>query len=521
MPVTDTTGITSALTSGGLAGADLVTSCTSIDGTADYSYDPTGQLTGVTYPSPLPPGEGQGEGALANESYSYDANGNRTSANGSTYVTGPDNELLSDGTYTYSYDAEGNRTERVDIATGAVTSYTWDARDRLTSVTDYAGGLSQVSSDETGTVPLTPTQTVSYVYDPENRLVEETVTSAATAGSPSSVQSTYFVYDGNQIVLQFQPASVSSVPSVVDSSALPQSAGQTGPVPITGADLTHRYLWQPNAVDQVLADEHVTNPQSTGNVVWPLADNLGTVRDLAVYNAATGLTSVANHRVYDSFGNLKSQTNAAVDCLFGFTGLPSDDASGTYRTPTRAYDPVTGRWLSQDWIGFNGRDTNLYRYCGNSPTNTTDANGEFIPVVVGVVVGLWWFFTPNVANAPAPNDPVIKADPVPNPMPALAAGAAVVMGSEAAAIGYGYAYEIASYVLPILVSGPVMAYEAAKAAGTRFPGIWGAIEHFFDPAWGSSAASAAGKILSDVVWPRVQEWWQAGSGQQSPPQPPP
>ncbi len=359
MPAHDTSGVTDALMSGGLAGVDLVTSCTSNDGTASYAYDPTGQLVGATY-----------TGGQDNEAYSYDANGNRTSANGSTYTTGADDRLLSDGTYTYQYDAEGNRTERVDIATGAVTSYTWDARDRLTSVTDYAGGLSQVSSDETGTVPLTPTQTVSYVYDPENRLVEETVTSAATAGSPSSVQSTYFVYDGNQIVLQFQPASVSSVPSVVDSSALPQSAGQTGPVPITGADLTHRYLWQPNAVDQVLADEHVTNPQSTGNVVWPLADNLGTVRDLAVYNAATGLTSVANHRVYDSFGNLKSQTNAAVDCLFGFTGRPFDPATGLQNNLNRWYDPNTGNWLTQDPTGFNAGDTNLYRYCGNSPAST-------------------------------------------------------------------------------------------------------------------------------------------------------
>ena len=28
------------------------------------------------------------------------------------YVIGPDNEILSDGTYTYTYDAEGNRTAK-------------------------------------------------------------------------------------------------------------------------------------------------------------------------------------------------------------------------------------------------------------------------------------------------------------------------------------------------------------------------------------------------------------------------
>src|SRR5208283_1618081 len=39
------------------------------------------------------------------------------------------------------------------------------------------------------------------------------------------------------------------------------------------------------------------------------------------------------------------------------------------------YDPTTGRWLSQDPIGFFGGDPNLYRYTGNDPTNATDPTG--------------------------------------------------------------------------------------------------------------------------------------------------
>ena len=41
----------------------------------------------------------------------------------------------------------------------------------------------------------------------------------------------------------------------------------------------------------------------------------------------------------------------------------------------RWYDPQTGRWLSQDPIGFAAGDANLYRYVGNSPTNATDPSG--------------------------------------------------------------------------------------------------------------------------------------------------
>jgi uncharacterized protein RhaS with RHS repeats len=39
------------------------------------------------------------------------------------------------------------------------------------------------------------------------------------------------------------------------------------------------------------------------------------------------------------------------------------------------YDPTVGRWLSEDPIGFEGEDPNLYRYVGNSPTNFTDPSG--------------------------------------------------------------------------------------------------------------------------------------------------
>ena len=171
------------------------------------------------------------------------------------------------------------------------------------------------------------------------------------------------------------------------------------PVRLTVNDLSHRYLWGP-AVDQILADEQLSPPAprtgagegqgeggegsgaagydltQPGNVVWPLTDNLGTVRDLAVYNAATGVTSVANHRVYDSFGNLKSQTNAAVDCLFGFTGKPLDPAgTGLQNNKARMYEAALGDWLSKDPTSFTAGDTNTGRYCGGSAVACADPSG--------------------------------------------------------------------------------------------------------------------------------------------------
>ena len=46
-----------------------------------------------------------------------------------------------------------------------------------------------------------------------------------------------------------------------------------------------------------------------------------------------------------------------------------------YFNNARVYDPASGRWLSQDPMGFDAGDSNLYRYVNNRPTNATDPSG--------------------------------------------------------------------------------------------------------------------------------------------------
>jgi RHS repeat-associated protein len=123
-------------------------------------------------------------------------------------------------------------------------------------------------------------------------------------------------------------------------------------------------------VDQLLADEQLSG---TAQVVWTLGDNENTVRDLATYNGST--TTVANHRVFSAYGQLLSQTNSSVGCLFAYTGRPLDQATGLQNNLNRWYDAIVGRWLSQDPSGFGGGDVNIYRYVGNSPANAMDPSG--------------------------------------------------------------------------------------------------------------------------------------------------
>jgi RHS repeat-associated protein len=128
-------------------------------------------------------------------------------------------------------------------------------------------------------------------------------------------------------------------------------------------------------IDILLSDEKLTAPTTPGDVYWALGDNLNTVRDIARYDPQTDTTSIVNHRVFDAFGNVTSETNAAVDLLFAFTGRLLDDSTGLQNNLHRWYDPTIGRWLSEDPIGFKGGDHNLYRYVNNAPTAATDPTG--------------------------------------------------------------------------------------------------------------------------------------------------
>ena len=75
---------------------------------------------------------------------------------------------MSDGTYTYTYDSEGNRTSRTNIATGALTSYTWDARNRLVEVTNKtANPNSEIPGTHNLIPPLFCFQSIFSCVSPE------------------------------------------------------------------------------------------------------------------------------------------------------------------------------------------------------------------------------------------------------------------------------------------------------------------------------------------------------------------
>ncbi|MCA6557711.1 MAG: DUF2778 domain-containing protein [Pseudanabaena sp. M114S2SP2A07QC] len=269
-----------------------------------------------------------------NESYSYDSNGNRTNDG---YVTGVNNQLLEDNKYLYEYDLVGNRTKRTDKSTNEVMEYRWDIRDRLTGIT-VKNDLGEII------------RTAEYTYDVYNQRIAKTVDTDGD-GSLAAVTER-FVYGNDQnIALVFEE----------------------------NGNVNHRYLFG-NGVDQIEADE------TNGTVLWALTDHLGSVRDV-VDDSGT----VLNHVVYDAFGGVTSQTDESVVFRYGYTARELDAESGLQYNRARYLDSFTGKFISEDPIGFQAGDSNLYRYVFNSPTNFIDPSGNYailVPIAVaGFLIG--------------------------------------------------------------------------------------------------------------------------------------
>jgi RHS repeat-associated protein len=85
---------------------------------------------------------------------------------------------------------------------------------------------------------------------------------------------------------------------------------------------------------------------------------------------------VQDSLVYDGFGNITYQTpSPSVTPLYFWTGREFDAETALQYNRARYYDPSMGRWISQDPMGFDAGDSNLYRYVRNDPIEMRDSTG--------------------------------------------------------------------------------------------------------------------------------------------------
>jgi RHS repeat-associated protein len=313
----------------GYDAANNVTSFSTNSGTATYGNDVTNQLTSASY---------TGTNQPANEAYSFDKNGNRTM---SGYSTGSNNLITSDGTFNYQHDADGNQTVRTRIsntyATDHETTFAWDYRNRLTDVEYF---------DNNNVL----TKHVHYVYGVFDHLL---ATEVDTTGSGSYNQIEHYVLDVSPEI----PSA--GVPGAALAQPLLQFNGNGAP--------TIRYL---EALNEIFAEGDIASLTQGDVPDFILTDNLGTVR-YVVDQSGTVIDKID----YNSFGQISNESNPAIHHFAGYTGGHIDPTTGSINDDHRWYDPATGRFLSEDPLGFLGGDTNLARYVGNEVTTLVDPTG--------------------------------------------------------------------------------------------------------------------------------------------------
>ena len=207
-----------------------------------------------------------------------------------------------------------------------------------------------ISADSGGTF-------TTYTYDYRNRLTE------VTQGGTVIATYTYNALD-QRIGVQEGGSRTWTVYNGTSADATPY-ADFNG----SGTLLT-RYLYGPGVINGAVVDEILARTSSGGTTAWYLPDNLGSVRDIV---SSSG--SLLDHIVYDSFGNILTETNASNGDRFKFAGMQYDSTTHQYFDQARWYGSGSGRFLSVDPTGFTAADTDLYRYAANSPENLTDPTG--------------------------------------------------------------------------------------------------------------------------------------------------
>jgi RHS repeat-associated protein len=315
----------------------------SVDGVArPMSYDANDQLLGAT---------------TTDEKYAYDANGNRTLAKTAdplgvraerAATTGKDNRIARDGQSEYQYDKEGNRIVKLagdvefdidakayPVSTGSATaSYAYDLRNRLVGVSQMARSLPDGDMIRTEVV---------YTYDVDDNRTSRSVDNR----------------DNNALDITESYASDGSDLSLVFDSA---------------GNVSERVLNDPSGTA-------IAMDKGTGNTRWLLGDQVGSVRQVIDNNGA-----LKDKIDYDTFGNVRSQTQPTESPRFTYAGGEIETVTGLVHFGRREYDAFTGGWLQQDPIGYGGGDTNLYRYVGNNPAPLIDRSGLVAQEIGGRLV---------------------------------------------------------------------------------------------------------------------------------------
>ncbi len=372
------------------------TGCTSTNNGVDYCYDQAGQLTSetsygrrlqfqydnasnrtrVTFPDSnyftydydvmnratavRENGAASPPGVL--DLYAYDRLSRRTSQgrgnnDAVTYTYNDSSQLVTlfndlagatnDASYTFGYNNDGQVTSRT-----FVTAYEWPIG--TVSRTYDRNGLNQYSAVSStgysydGRANLTSDGLRLFCYDLENHLTGEAASGGNACSNPTyaltydplgrlhsttaSGATTEFLYDGDRLVAEYN------------------GSGTT----------LRRYVHGPGV------DEPIVWYEGSG-----LTDRRHLITDRQGSVIAEDGASVVRYQ-YGAYG----EPNAWTGSRFRYTGQIALPEIQLYHYKARVYDPVLGRFLQTDPVGYRD-DLNLYAYVSDDPMNRSDPTGRY------------------------------------------------------------------------------------------------------------------------------------------------
>ncbi len=242
----------------------------------------------------------------------------------------------------YVHDADGNLTD------DARWKYTWDGENRLIAV----------ETQPTDVIAGAPKQKTEFVYDNDSRRVAERTYSWNAATNTWVLNgSLLFVYDGWNLLAELD---------AMNANAPVRSY-------VWGLDLSGSMLGAGGVGGLLFATAHQPAP-ATYSLAY---DGNGNVTSLV--DQAAG--AIAAEFEYGAFGELlKADGPAARAIPFGFSTKYRHAPTGVVLFDLRPYDPLSGRFLSNDRVGEHGGE-NLRAFLENDALNQTDYLGLLPPLL--------------------------------------------------------------------------------------------------------------------------------------------
>jgi len=354
-----------------------------------YSYDPLWNITAWTQQTDASPGKVY--------EFNYDSTSQLLS--GILKTQGPSPSVLK--RYGYAYDKGGNRaTEQID---DTVLAASHNALNQLTSVQPggalrFAGTVSEPATVTIGGTPGQVAADNSFLGTASVPSGTSTVAVAATDPSGNTRTNTYQVsQSGSSRTLTYDLAGnltsdgartyewdgASRLVAVTQGAHRSEFTydGVGRRVRVVEKDNSivtsdRRYVWCDASICEerdaagsgVLRRFFTLGVQDGGAAYFYAKDHLGSIREVTDFTGA-----VRARYDYDPYGRT-TKVSGDKDSFFGYSGLVQHQASGLELAQFRAYDPDTGRWLSNDPLGFDD-GTNLYAYVHANPIGFTDAQG--------------------------------------------------------------------------------------------------------------------------------------------------